>query len=870
MKIQNLDVKKRILGNKDQKSNWFFVSFLFFLFVFFFCGFLISRILIKKGVMSANFSIEEESDKVTDSSQTDFSYEMWRDAGLPVLKLYSVDGAQTLSLDKLNQEGTLIAISTDGMGLIHAQIVSRFDEVNDTPYFQINLLEDQTVFGMQNFYLFPSPELTYGNLAFIRNAKNEGLLTTDLAYIYLDSNDDFKGIFLAKEIFPVPKIVNKSSEDRVFLWINLSETYGNQNVSASPDQKKLDYSFIEDADNPDSVMEYSHISSLLDDYQKTILPLESVFDVAKLGKYYALMDLWNMTGERGYFYFNPETSLLEPVYSDINISFDSVNINSRMNDYVSDWIFGETLVREYYAKELFKMTKEDYFNLLTYDFQDEEVVYEELFASYDASVNGKSHINYYENLEIRTKVLSLEFSPYQTIHGTYTFSETNSQLLEVDLANLLLFPVEITGLEINDFFLPIDSDRISISESSSLSGDFSGVVLEPLIHPEDFAPEPLHLSVEIGELENLQTEEAVPLVRVMTKIAGINTEFSNSLVNGQYPELVSSNPLPIQPSLSEVLKAHPFLDYSEEDQILVVFPGEWEVNGDLILPDGIGIKILAGTTLRFGEDKILFSNAPIQIKGNSDEPIYLTAQNENWGGIAVIQAGEPSAWKYVTLDKIRGSNEYGDMLGIVRGAWVLTSGINFYYSPLQLDHARILNMNTEDAINLIHSEFVFDSSEFAYSYADAFDSDFSNGEIKNCRFHDIGGDAIDASGSEIMVKEVLIQNIQDKGISAGEESTITVQGADLEKIAIGVASKDLSEVILEDVTINGASTAALAAYIKKNVFGPARITATNLHISNSPTEVIVQTGCEISVDGEKYQTVELDVKELYERGILGN
>ena len=763
----------------------------------------------------------------------------------------------------------MIKIKDNYLSEVNAEIQLELNAYSRIEYFNVEIKDGQNVFGLSEFTLQKTSELTYGKIAFIRNAEIEGLLAPVMNYVYVYSEDE-KGIYLLTEQFPQSRLKNRNFSSGFFVRI---DQYGKAiNAIVGEDKgSSLEISGVNKDEEISNIDEkILQLNQMLADYQYDIIPIEAIFDIEKFGKFYALLDLWNVESQRDFYYFNPKTELLEPIFVDLNLTFSDFIDDSIISKFVEDGFFSEPLIRESYGNALFRITEKNYLPSFRTKIRDEETILTEIFELVYEREYDVEFPNYWEKIIERSKVLSLEFTPYQNIRGTFNLAVGEENLLEINITNLMMLPVEIRTIGLGDKLLSITDDQIMVSKSTSLSEDYEGFVLNPLAHPDDFVPEPLQIIISLDKLDLHWNKETLPEIKVITRIAGINTEFSNSLVNGKFPELVSSNPLPVQPSLSEVLKAHPFLDYSEEDQILVVFPGEWEVNGDLILPDGIGIKILAGTTLRFGEDKILFSNAPIQIKGNSDEPVYLTAQNENWGGIAVIQAGELSAWKYVTLDKIRGSNEYGDMLGIVRGAWVLTSGINFYYSPLQLDHSRILNMNTEDAINLIHSEFVFDSSEFAYSYADAFDSDFSNGEIKNCSFHDIGGDAIDASGSEIMVKEVLIQNIQDKGISAGEESTITVQGGNLEKIAIGVASKDLSEVILEDVTISEASTAALAAYIKKNVFGPARITATNLLISNSPTEVIVQTGCEIRVDGETYQTIELDVKDLYEKGILGN
>ena len=865
MKIQQLEKKTVNSNNKRKKTPLIILGIIFSFLFFFIAGLVAARMLTKKGVISVNFSVDNEESVSAESSKPQINQEMWTEAGLPLLKLFSEKNNASIYLGSLGSEETPVLLSeSDGLP-VAAFMRTNADELEGNFSYHLRIDQDKKFLGMTDFYLISSPSLFSGYLEFQNKAGRENLIVENLSYVYLDTDDEFEGVYLIKETMKGLNCQNNPDKPGVYLWINPTNDQSAQSLAGLSGSLSMDYSFVFCSEDPIEDSDHSQVKTLLEEYVSGNRPFEEVFNISKLGKYYALIDLWKLDGERGYFYFDPAAGLLEPVLSDCSFSFNEVDIKSKISDFVSDWFFNETLVRASYAEALVSLTREDYLDWEKSTNLAKQIFGEKVFADYEPGLTASR-----EFIEARRKVLGLELTPYQTIHGSYIFSEGNPQILKIALVNMMLLPVKISGIEINESLIPIDSEMVNISESSSLSDSLNGIVLAPLLHPEDFSPEPLILNLNLEKLGLIQTEETPLSVRVLTEIVGLETGFSNNLVFGEFPQTVNANVTPVQPSLAEALSAHPFLEYSEEEKSLIVKSGDWNVEGDLILPDKLGLRILPGTTLRFAEEKILFANAAVTVEGTFDEPVYLTARNESWGGIAVLQAGDLSEWEFVRLDKIHGSSQYGDLLGIIRGAWVLTSGINFYYSPLHLKNAAILNTNSEDAINLIHSEFVFESSEFAYSYADAFDSDFSDGEIKNCTFHDIGGDAIDASGSELLVSDVEIWNILDKGISAGEKSFITVQGADLKKVGIGVASKDLSEVSLDAITISEASTAALAAYIKKNVYGPASIFASNLQINNSPTEAIVQTGCEIMVDGGKYQTIELDVKDLYDRGILGN
>jgi hypothetical protein len=69
---------------------------------------------------------------------------------------------------------------------------------------------------------------------------------------------------------------------------------------------------------------------------------------------------------------------------------------------------------------------------------------------------------------------------------------------------------------------------------------------------------------------------------------------------------------------------------------------------------------------------------------------------------------------------------------------------------------------------------------------------------------------------------------------------------------------------LNNARINGAGFVGLTAYIKKPEYGPATIVATNIAITDAATPVLVQTGSEVTLDGERMETQDVDVDALYD------
>jgi hypothetical protein len=143
-------------------------------------------------------------------------------------------------------------------------------------------------------------------------------------------------------------------------------------------------------------------------------------------------------------------------------------------------------------------------------------------------------------------------------------------------------------------------------------------------------------------------------------------------------------------------------------------------------------------------------------------------------------------------------------------------------------------------------------------FADAFDSDFSNGTLTNCQFRDIANDATDFSGSKVTITDCEINNAGDKAISCGEESEIMVENIRINKANIAVASKDLSRLTISNSLIFN-SNYSYVAFRKKPEFGEAEIHAINNTIMNITSGQIIEQGSVIYINDKLFTGTDKDV-----------
>ena len=186
--------------------------------------------------------------------------------------------------------------------------------------------------------------------------------------------------------------------------------------------------------------------------------------------------------------------------------------------------------------------------------------------------------------------------------------------------------------------------------------------------------------------------------------------------------------------------------------------------------------------------------------------------------------------------------------------------MNFINSRIKITNSIIENSFSEDAINIVNSNFKIDSTLIRNSISDGIDIDFGKGEIINTSFYDIKGDAIDLSGSDVILTNIVAKKIYDKAISAGEQTMLNIKGLKISSSGIGIASKDSSKVKGSNIEILECGLFDLAVFQKKQFFSGGSLVLNNVTSCNSP---LIQKGSLLSIDGKEFTGKDIDIENLY-------
>ena len=734
--------------------------------------------------------------------------------------------------------------------------------------FRINIKDADTYFkGMKRFSLqSPHTRGYHFEPLFMDHMSYEGVLAPRYDFVNLIINGENIGVMAIEEAPSKELLEHQYAREGVMFEYekNSSVLYSLNNSSLKLNWRKA----------PISVFNEKKVLSLTDlrKYQLmgkqmlkglqvgTVVPSQ-IFDVEQVAKFLAISSLWSswhsVEWEEMRFYLNPVTLKFEFIASDASLHLNHENENGPIHDYlvrryISYPLLSDPLIQKAFISEIQRITKDDYIIKLIKFLKDKEAQYlSKLHKEYYAlpafnpeyiknraialSKLSENNIDSFEWLSEEklqygitcnnpkfVKAFSGDMFPIDInayIHSDKekSFIEINNTLFSPDSCKNPLFPVSktlyVTGIKLNN--------GITVSDDTSYP-----IILEP---------EGNSAIVHINIPESSQ--EKVVEGYIATKGRELPFYFKAEEV---YVEPLKS-PILTEINISYLLKKYPF--FQKEAEQLSIDKGVYKINEPLILPRGINLDISAGTTITFSPNAFIHLQGELNINGTEQEPVILKGnKGEVWKGIAVIGSKNRSKILYTNIQ---------DITFTELGRWKLTGGVTFYESDVDIINSKISHSTSEDAINIIRSDFTVKHTEIINAASDAIDSDFSKGFITDSTFSSIKGDGIDTSGSKISIKRAKISNVGDKAISVGEESVVFINDLIVDSTKIAIASKDASEVKLNKASISNISKAAFMSYIKKKEYGTsASLLANNIVFgANVKHKAIAEKNTFISVNG---------------------
>ena len=264
------------------------------------------------------------------------------------------------------------------------------------------------------------------------------------------------------------------------------------------------------------------------------------------------------------------------------------------------------------------------------------------------------------------------------------------------------------------------------------------------------------------------------------------------------------------------------LDIDRDHRQITINAGKWTIEKNIVIPKGFTTTVAPGSELILNNAAALISHGPVELNGTADAPVILTSTDGTGQGLVVISADNPSKLNHVMFDNLTSP---------ARREWNLTGVVTFYESNVEINHVTFANNHSEDYLNIIRSKFEIRNCRFLNSSGDALDVDFGEGTISDSRFESCGNDCLDFAGSKAEIRNSAISGAGDKGISIGEKSLVKIVASTISHANIALAGKDTSKAFTDRLEIFD-SQIGLAVYQKKPEFGGGQIYAKNTKMTN--------------------------------------
>lgn len=771
-------------------------------------------------------------------------------------------------------------------------------EKNKSSY-KISTKNEEEIFGIRSFSLIKPRARNYIHEWLFHEFSSEGgLIKLLYKFINLRINGEAQGLYVFEENFDKNLIERNSRRNGPIF--SLKEEFSN--FAHDTELEIYNKKFWNSEENT-YLAEVAYIK--LKNFFEGKLKAKEALDLEKWFWFFSVTDLTfthhGLSPRNVKFYFNPLSGLFEPIPYDGHRTIPNYNnhiieyynksafdiateclknkekcleANNEAGIFLINFFFDENknLINEnyeLYQKAIFKITEHRYLdNFFAKRSKEINFINSKIYSDYyliDRLSNYGPGLYFFseEDLYYRAKLLRNKFKN-KISKISITENKDYIKISNNDLNNLSLFPLEL-NCEIQK-----NGNKFKITKSLNNKKKFDS-------------------SNQI--LINKKT-----LFEDLTKCSSINfyNQIDNSFLSQEITYIDNNNSF--KKLNSNLFSFTSFFNIKNKN--LLLKSDVSIIDRDVYIPPNFIVKVLPGQKIILKNSAIIFSESP-WIVGNLNEPkVYFGGERSEFGGGLIVKSKkkEKSIFTNVTFSYLKGSknrfiyeNEFPKLIKILKDeknnfkaislskdARSYTAleehnylgAINFYNSNVEIINCDFLDNYSEDAINIISSEFKITNSFFQTIYSDSIDIDFSEGEIRDLVIKNSGNDGIDFSGSNVFLENININNTGDKSISVGENSRVNLKNIQIKNSYVGIASKDGSLTNSKEILITDTKF-PFASYRKKSAYDYAKLVVEGPYqISNFVQASLRDKNSKIILDNKEIKKFNKKIYEIiYEKNL---
>ncbi len=669
--------------------------------------------------------------------------------------------------------------------------------------------------------------------------EKEDVLTTKYDFVIVKLNGKNLGIYACEEHFGKILLERQKRREGPIIrfsedgfWAALrrnSQQHGSYDFGLEQYTRKPEASEIkpfQDAkivNSPSLKNQFEIAQNLLYQYKHGLRSAEEIFDIKRMAKFYAICDALNayhgLAWHNQRFYYNPITAKLEPIAfdgygshvtrRDDLLGFGALNARRLKGEQIDNLLFINEAFTRQYAFYLEKYSSRGYLQSFMAEVDEEMTILEELIQSEFEDYEFKRD----EVIDYAQRMYGL-LLPFDNLSLRAFTQHSTGNTRDLKIANYHGLPIEIIGAGplsqlMTDTFVnkPILEGFVPRKAQAILRKGIQADTAVDISRNVIWAAYRNQIAASFSKLVVRKSD-----AYLFYKVLGIDSVFHSRILDWQAPQDFS----PPQ-DLSKNSKLVSNEIYKVSEGMVYFQKGNHQTRESIIIPKGLRVIFSEGVYLDFIKHAKFISYSPVFMKGTEDDPIKIYSSDQTGNGFTVIQAEGESELRYVIFEDLNTLDYKG---------WNLTGGVTFFESDVSINHCAFRDNHCEDGLNIIRSEFSLGNSVISNTFGDGLDADFCKGYINNTRFQNTKNDAMDFSGSNILIQDCLVDGAGDKGVSVGEDTDVSIFKIKIKNSNIAVAVKDLSVLIIEQIRLENCQQ-GFVAYQKKPEFGGGNIVVKN-------------------------------------------
>jgi hypothetical protein len=273
-------------------------------------------------------------------------------------------------------------------------------------------------------------------------------------------------------------------------------------------------------------------------------------------------------------------------------------------------------------------------------------------------------------------------------------------------------------------------------------------------------------------------------------------------------------------------------------------PGRIEIDKTRVYEAEQEVHIAAGTELRLAPGASLVFLGRVHFEGTAEQPIALEpAGSAPWGGIVLQGLGtRGSRFSHVVVEGGSApsyrSTRYPGMINL------------HDTEDIRVDNCAFAdNRGSDDVLHASYvKELVIEDSRVRGAHADALDIELSQAHLRRITVLDAGDDALDLMGSTVEVRGSVLIGLRGNGVSAGEETRVSVQDTLIADATVGLLAKNASHVTVDGSLVFRATTGVRIYKRTVRYDGDSSVSADVLFVVDSARAVQREDGSPQGLD----------------------